>query len=271
VDTEKSRNNQSPLEDKAVELPPAESNLTRNLISELGRRRVLQVAVLYAAIAWSITEAASFLLDALPFFPAWSNTLVAILFVVGFPVAMFLAWQFDIGPDGVQRTQSKTARGRLIVVGALVLLVGTTAGLFYLIYPTLETELMEVDSVSAYLPEPNTVVLLPFVNTSQDPDDLYLSEGLWSELFDQLGYVKGLKPAPRSSSFAFRNLPMDARAIARQLGVKWLIEATVKRQGDRLRVSVQIVDGVSGFPEQAAGRGVDAQVDRGHGAIRAKA
>ncbi|MFB3106409.1 MAG: hypothetical protein ACE1ZA_16010, partial [Pseudomonadales bacterium] len=113
--TENSRNNQSPLENRAVELPPAESNLTRNLISELSRRRVLQVAVLYYAVAWSITEAASFLLDALPFFPAWSNTLVAILFVVGFPVAMFLAWQFDIGPDGVQRTQSKTARGRLIV------------------------------------------------------------------------------------------------------------------------------------------------------------
>jgi cytochrome bd-type quinol oxidase subunit 2 len=114
----------------------SKSRLAQGLFSELGRRRVLRVALLYAAVAWSITEVLSFLLDALPIFPQGTKALIAILFVLGFPVAMFLAWRFDIGPDGIERTQTSTTEKRITLVGASLLLVGATAGLFYLIYPS---------------------------------------------------------------------------------------------------------------------------------------
>ena len=106
-----------------------EDGIARNLIAELGRRRVLQVAVIYAAIAWSITEVISFLLDALPVFPQWSKALIAIIFIVGFPVAMFLAWRFDIGPGGIKRTEAATTEGRLTIIAASLSLVGATGPL----------------------------------------------------------------------------------------------------------------------------------------------
>ena len=107
----------------------SEESLSGHLWSELGRRRVLRTAIIYAAAAWSTTEALSYLIDNLPVFPEWSKTLVAILFVVGFPVAMFLAWRFDVGPDGISRTQAGSTEGRLTIVAASLLLVGATAGL----------------------------------------------------------------------------------------------------------------------------------------------
>jgi len=229
---------------------PDQPNVTRNLIAELSQRRVLQVALLYAAVAWSITEAVSFLLDALPIFPAWSNTVVAILFVVGFPVAMFLAWQFDIGPDGIQRAEATSTRGRLTIAGAMILLVGTTAGLFYLLDPDIGANNEQAEALSEVVVlQPNTVAVLPFVNASENPNDLYISEGLGDELRDQLGRIAGLRVAARSSSIAFRDDPVGAKAISQRLGVKWLIESTLRRQGGRLRISVQIIDGASGFQE----------------------
>ena len=88
--------------------------------AELGRRRVLQTALIYAAAAWSIIEVLSFLIEALPVFPEGSKSFVAILFVVGFPVTMFLAWRFDIGPGGLRRTDAASAEGRLTIAAATV-------------------------------------------------------------------------------------------------------------------------------------------------------
>jgi TolB-like protein/tetratricopeptide (TPR) repeat protein len=225
---------------------------TDGLFSELGRRRVLRVALLYAAVAWSITEVLSFLLDALPIFPQGTKALIAILFVLGFPVAMFLAWRFDIGPDGIERTQTSTTEKRITLVGASLLLVGSTAGLFYLIYPSViekaQTEAAQ-QSAARGVAAPNTIAVLAFTNASENADDLYMSEGLGDELRDQLGRIAGLRVAARSSSVIFRETKLGAVGIAAQLGVAKLVEGTLRRQGDQLRISVQIIDGVSGFQE----------------------
>ncbi len=228
------------------QLPEGPDNLTRGLVAELGRRRVLQVALVYAAAAWSITEVVSFLIEALPVFPAGSKALVAIVFVVGFPVAMFLAWRFDIGPDGIRRTQAATAEGRATIVGAVVLLTGATAGLFYLIYPRV-VEQASVDTHSIVEPEANTIAVLPFENASNDPEDLYISEGIGDELRDQLGRIEGLRVAARSSSRVFNTPEFDALAISRRLGVAKLVEGSLRREGEQLRVTVQIIDGETGF------------------------
>jgi len=230
----------------------SKSRTAQGLFSELGRRRVLRVALLYAAVAWSITEVLSFLLDALPIFPQGTKALVAILFVLGFPVAMFLAWRFDIGPDGIERTQTSTTEKQITLAGASLLLVGATAGLFYLIYPSVieqaQSEAVPQNAVRGAA-APNTIAVLAFTNASANPDDLYMSEGLGDELRDQLGRIAGLRVAARSSSVIFRETQLGAVGISAQLGVAKLVEGTLRRQGDQLRISVQIIDGVTGFQE----------------------
>ena len=229
-------------------LPEAPENVTQGLVNELGRRRVLQVALVYAAVAWSITEVVSFLIEALPVFPAWSKALIAIIFVVGFPVAMFLAWRFDIGPGGIKRTQAATAEGRATIAAAVVLLIGATAGLFYLIYPRVaERAATDAPLAAISVPASDTVAVLPFENASNDPQDLYISEGIGDELRDQLGRVGGLRVAARSSSRVFSNADFDAPAISQRLGVAKLVEGSLRREGDQLRVTVQIIDGATGF------------------------
>jgi TolB-like protein/DNA-binding winged helix-turn-helix (wHTH) protein/Tfp pilus assembly protein PilF len=235
------------------ELPPEETNVARGLVAELGRRRVLQVALIYAAIAWSITEVVSFLIEALPVFPEWSKALVAIVFIVGFPVAMFLAWRFDIGPGGIKRTEAASTEGRVTIMAASLLLVGATAGLFYLIYPRVIDQAQIVQSENflrgRIAVEPNTIAVLPFTNAGDSADDLYMSEGLGDELRDQLGRIDGLKVAARSSSVMFRDQTIDAQSIAERLSVRKLIEGTLRRQGNRLRITVQMIDGQTGFAD----------------------
>jgi TolB-like protein/tetratricopeptide (TPR) repeat protein/DNA-binding winged helix-turn-helix (wHTH) protein len=228
------------------ELSEADDGITRHLFSELGRRRVLQTALIYAAVAWSITEVLSFLIEALPIFPAGSKSFVAILFVVGFPVTMFLAWRFDIGPGGVRRAHASSAQGRLTILAATALLVGATAGLFYLVYPSVVG--LEEPTINRLLPAANTIAVMPFENTSQQLDDDYRrTEGLSDELRDQLGRIGGMRVAARTSSVIFQEQTLSATDIATRLGVAQLIEGTVRREGDVLHITVTVIDGESGF------------------------
>ena len=230
---------------------PDDDGIAQHLFAELGRRRVLQTALIYAAAAWSITEVLSFLIDALPVFPEGAKSFVAILFVVGFPVTMFLAWRFDIGPGGIKRTHAASAAGRLTIVAATVLLVGVTAGLFYLIYPSVvrleEAKTARVEIREA--PAANTIAVMPFENASQYIADDYIPKGLSDELRDQLGRIGGMRVAARSSSVIFQNQTFSAPEIATRLGVAQLIEGTVRRQDDVLHITVTVIDGESGFGE----------------------
>jgi len=225
---------------------PDGPSFSTNLLTELSRRRVVQVALLYAAIAWSITEVVSFLLDAIPVFPAWSKSLVAIVFVVGFPVAMFLAWRFDIGPGGIRQTATLSARGRMTIAAAMLLMVSATAGLFYLIYPSVSEPPGDRRYTQVEFRE-DAVAVLPFRLASSDPNDRYMSEGVAGELRAQLGRVGGLRIAAETSSTAFRDQNVLAQEISSRLGVGRLIEGSLTRQGESLRISVQIIDGLSGL------------------------
>jgi TolB-like protein/DNA-binding winged helix-turn-helix (wHTH) protein/Tfp pilus assembly protein PilF len=231
------------------ELSEQDDGIAQHLFAELGRRRVLQTALIYAAVAWSITEVLSFLIEALPVFPEGSKSFVAILFVVGFPVTMFLAWRFDIGPRGIRRAHVSSAEGRLTIAAATVLLIGATAGLFYLVYPKVVA--LEDSRTAQYenreAPAANTIAVMPFENASQYLDDDYIPKGLSDELRDQLGRIGGMRVAARSSSVIFQNLTLSAPEIATRLGVAQLIEGTVRRQGDILHITVTIIDGESGF------------------------
>lgn len=232
-------------------LPPADSSVAGGLVSELSRRRVLQAALVYAAVAWSITEVLSFLIESIPVFPAWAKTLVAIIFVVGFPVAMFLAWRFDIGLHGLRRTVSASRTGKLTIAAALALLVGATAGIFYLVYPSVVEDARRGTSEYTTL-VPDSVAVLPFANQSAEGEDLYLSNGVSDDLRDQLGKMSSLHVAARSSSVSFGTDTTDALTIAERLRVSKLVEGRWWREGDTIKINVHIIDGATGFSDWSA-------------------
>lgn len=214
-----------------------------SFFSELRKRKVLRAAAIYGAVAWGVTEVVVTVVEQL-FLPQWVSTLAVIGFVVGFPVAMFLSWTFDFTADGIQRTAISSRRGKASIAASLLLLMAGTAGLFFLIKPAMQSNENSHDPVTI---QPNSLAVLPFANTSADPDDSFLSEGLSDELRDQLGRVTGIRIAARSSSIAAAEQRMDALAVSSRLRVANVLEGSLRRQGNRLRVSVQLVEGSSGL------------------------
>ena len=214
-----------------------------SVFKELGKRKVFQTAAIYGAVAWGVTEVAVTVVEQL-FLPQWVSTLAVIGFVVGFPVAMFLAWTFDITSEGIQRTSVSSGRGKASIAASMILLVAGTTGLFFLIRPALQSQAEDMASPSIF---PNSVAVLPFDSAGLDPDDSYLGDGLSDELRDQLGRVSGLRIAARSSSIAVLDRVGDARSIGEQLGVSMLVEGRLSKRGNRLRVSVQLIEGHTGL------------------------
>jgi TolB-like protein/Tfp pilus assembly protein PilF len=214
-----------------------------SFFAELKKRRVIQVAAIYGAVAWGVTEILVTIVEQL-FLPAWVSTLAVIAFVVGFPITMFLAWTFDITPEGIQRTTISSRKGKASIAGAMVLLLACTAGLFLLIRPDFRAEQDASRPIEAL---PNSIAVLPFDNVSRDPDDAYLSAGFSDELRDQLGRVSGLRIAARSSSVVVRDQAVDARTMSEILGVAALVEGSVRRSSNSLRISVQLIDGRTGI------------------------
>lgn len=214
----------------------------RSLFSELRERKVVQAAAIYGAVAWGVTEVIVTIVEQL-FLPQWVSTLAVIFFVVGFPVAMFLSWTFDLTSEGIRRTKISSGRGTASIAVSMLLLVAGTAGLFLLIRPAIQ----DVAPDSPLEIPPNSVAVLPFENASRNADDEYLSLGLSDALRDQLGRVSDLRIAARSSSMAIGELAGDARSSSSKLGVRHLVEGSLRRQSNLLRVSVQLIDGASGL------------------------
>jgi TolB-like protein/tetratricopeptide (TPR) repeat protein len=210
---------------------------------ELRRRKVVQAAAIYGAVAWGVTEVVVTVVEQL-FLPQWVSTLAVIGFVVGFPVAMFLAWTFDITADGIQRTALSSRRGKASIAASMALLVAGTAGLFLLIRPALQYQ-QDLSREASILP--NSVAVLPFENAGLDPRDAYLNEGLSDELRDQLGRIPELRIAARSSSLAAHQTQAGAMSVSAQLGVAMLVEGSVRQRGNGLRVSVQLIEGNTGL------------------------
>jgi len=210
---------------------------------EFKRRRVGKVAIAYLAIAWGVTEASSVVLPALHL-PEWTVTFVVVFLLAGFPVAMVLAWIFDVGPEGIERTEPlagtpPAARLKLrMAFGSVVLIL--MAGLGYLLY--------ERGFGPAHAGQPhNSIAVLPFTNLSGDPSRDYFSDGMSEELLNLLARVPGLNVASRTSSFAYKGRNVDIREVGKELGVETVLEGSVRQAGDQVRITAQLIDAQSGF------------------------
>jgi TolB-like protein/Tfp pilus assembly protein PilF len=211
--------------------------------AELKRRRVGNVAVAYGAVAWGVTEGASVVLPALHV-PEWAMTLIVVFLLVGFPIAMVLAWVFDVRPEGIQRTEplpgaAPQIQFRMRAAYGIAVLVAM-GGLAYLLY--------ERGLGRAHAGEPHSsIAVLPFTNLSGDPSKDYFSDGMSEELLNLLARVPGLQVAARTSAFAYKGRNVDIREVGKELGVETVLEGSVRQAGDKVRITAQLIDTGTGF------------------------
>ncbi|MCX7053411.1 MAG: hypothetical protein NTU56_04265, partial [Proteobacteria bacterium] len=212
-------------------------------LAEIKRRRVGKVAIAYGAVAWAVTEAASVVLPAL-YVPEWAMTFLVIFLLVGFPIAMVLAWVFDVSATGIERTEPLPGappqmqfRTRA-AFGAAVLIA--MAGLGYLLY---ERGMGRAEAAG----NRSSIAVLPFTNLSGDASKDYFSDGMSEELLDLLARIPGLKVAARTSAFAYKGRNVDVREVGKELGVETVLEGSVRQSADQVRITAQLIDTESGF------------------------
>ena len=216
---------------------------------ELKRRNVYKVAVAYAVVGWLLIQVAT---QVFPFLEIsnWAIRLVIFVTALGFPVALIIAWAFELTPDGVKRTEDADAarqhsRGgvwiAVVVVAAILSL-----GLFFLGRYTAGTSTPRSSEPATASNPQKSIAVLPLVNTSGDPANEYFSDGLSEELIAVLAKIPGLKIIGRSSSFLFKGKADDSRTIGDKLGVANLLEGSVRKQGDRVRIVAELINAADG-------------------------
>ncbi|UCF19222.1 MAG: tetratricopeptide repeat protein [Gemmatimonadota bacterium] len=225
----------------------------QRFLADLKRRHVFKVAAVYGAAAFAVMQAADFLVPALRV-PEVVATLIALAALLGFPIAVSLAWIFDRTPQGLKRTdaadsdeleaivaQPRAQRWPAGIVALLATLVFVAGGWWIL------SEETGTAGPAASAPADRSIAVMPFVNLSNDPDSEYFSDGLAEELINALTQVPGLKVAARTSSFAFKGRNLDVRDIGDTLGVSTVLEGSVRMSGERVRIRAQLTDVESGF------------------------
>lgn len=184
------------------------------LFRELRHRKVLRAAAVYAVIGWAVIEASDTIFPVLSI-PEGAFTAVLIITLVGFPVALVGAWMFDITPHGLKRTQPLSA----------------------------DSAVVAADEPAS----PRSIAVLPFANMSDDPDNEYFSDGVTEEIINALAKVAGLQVAARTSSFSFKGKDQDVTEIGRRLRVATVLEGSVRKAGQQVRIAAQLVNADDGY------------------------
>src|SRR5262245_23824220 len=222
----------------------------RNFFAELKRRHVYRVTIAYAVVACVLTQIAT---QVLPFFevPGWAVRLIVLLLVIGFPVALLLAWAFDLTPEGIKRTDDVSSNEYMLrwtsrkLVAMIVTIATIAAALLTFQFARSKwTSPSQITTAPAFAKK--SIAVLPFLNESGDPADEYFSDGLSEELIAALTQIKHLKVVGRSSSFQFKGRKHDSKAIAAKLGVSTLLDGTVRKQGDKVRIVAELINAADG-------------------------
>jgi len=203
---------------------------------ELRRRNVFKVGVAYAIVAWLIIQIVSTCFPTLQL-PVWSVTLVTVLLIIGFPVALLLAWAYEVTPEGIKRTK------QIPLAERITLLMRRKRKSDELASNKTKKEPVGVDVEEA----PKTIAVLPFLNLSPDPDQEYFADGLSEELLNGLAQIEDLRVTARTSSFTFKGTNKKVQEIGNSLGVENILEGSVRKAGNTLRITAQLVRAVDGF------------------------
>jgi adenylate cyclase len=218
-------------------------------IAELKRRNVFRVGVAYAIVAWLLVEVASVVLPTFEA-PEWVMKVFTFLLILGFPVALVFAWAFELTPAGIQLEKTvdrgesiKQQTGRKLdfaIIGLLVIAV------IYFALDKFVLEQAEVTADSVLMAESvareESIAVLPFANMSPDPDNEYFSDGISEEILNVLAQVPGLRVASRTSAFTFKGDNRNMGEIAETLNVRHVLEGSVRKSGNRVRIAAQLID-----------------------------
>ncbi len=191
-----------------------------SFLAELKRRKVYRVAVVYAVVAFVIWQAAEIAFPSLHL-PDWTLTFVVVMALIGFPIALVLAWAFEITPEGVRRTELARAE-------------------------TAEASTSPPPAVAQDV-QSKSIAVLPFANMSDDPETEYFSDGMTEEIINALTQLEDLRVAARTSCFAFKGKALDVGEIGAKLKVATVLEGSVRRAGNRLRITAQLVNVADGY------------------------
>src|SRR6266568_489851 len=226
----------------------------RNFFAELKRRNVYKVAIAYAVVSWLLIQAASIFLPAFDA-PSWLMRIFIIVIIFGFPVALIFSWAFEITPEGIKLESEvepsksiKRRAGRRIVAITIALAV-VAAGLFVYQLVLQRSTTTPRQSEAATVAPNKSIAVLPFVNMSADKNDEYLSDGMTEELINVLAKVPGLRVPGRTSCFAFKGKNEEDifRKVGDQLHVGTVLEGSVRKVGEKLRVTAQLINVSDGY------------------------
>jgi len=216
---------------------PGHESPSLGFFAELRRRRVIRVAVVYAIAGWVVIEVASTMLPGLHL-PQWSVTLVIALVVLGFPIAFLMGWMFDIGPGGVQRTGASVPAAAPAQVDAPRAASDVPPAERRVTTPSAPSRATATTDDEGR----RTIAVLPFVNMSGDADNEYFSDGISEEILNLLAKLPQLKVASRTSAFNFKGRQASIPEVARELGVGTVLEGSVRRAGERVRITAQLIE-----------------------------
>jgi TolB-like protein/Tfp pilus assembly protein PilF len=233
-----------------------------SFLQELRRRNVIKVAGVYLATSWLILQLVS-VISAPLYIPLVFSTTLTILLGVGFPFACIFAWAFELTPDGIMRTTDVApehsiahATGRkidFIIIGILSLAIiillferfsdfSITSTNDKTIITKNESQLIEANNI-----QQPTIAVLPFVNMSSDPEQEYFSDGITEEILNLLAKIPKMRVTGRTSSFAFKGINQDLREIGKKLGVEHILEGSVRKQGNKIRITAQLIQTKDGI------------------------
>lgn len=211
-----------------------------NFFSELKRRKVFKVGAAYLVVAWLAVQAASIGFPAFDA-PPWALRVFILIALLGFPIAVVMAWVLDLTPEGVKLDADTSGSKRLFAVAALLIVLAL--GWYFYGQPSFR----KGDVATPMVAEHNSIAVLPFANMSGNPNEDYFSDGMTEELLNVLAKVPQLKVVARTSVFQFKDKGGDVREIGRKLGVTNIVEGSVRRDGPDVRITAQLVRVSDGF------------------------
>jgi TolB-like protein/Tfp pilus assembly protein PilF len=225
------------------------------ILTELNRRKVLRTVGAYAVAVFVMLQLMDAAVEPLRL-PDWLPTLVVIVLILGFPLVFILAWQFDITPEGIKKTRTAgllTGTQNTLLFSLMMLGMAGLGYGFYGYYSNVFTNSGQdlasnpVSQQREFVAPENSIAVLPFADLSEDSSQGYFSDGIAEEILNVLAQVKGLRVAARTSSFAFRTPDKDIREIGRLLNVGTVLEGSIRKSGDRIRLTAQLINVEDGY------------------------